>query len=128
MTQNEKHLLLRDLCGRLPYGVKLAFYASATKQTITCTLLGLEPQEDEPVIAKTENGSFYMLADHVKPYLIPISSMTEEQVNECQQIKNSYYYHDDAFILFEFYDRNHIDYRGLIPMGIAEDATGLNIY
>ena len=79
MTQNEKDLLLKDLCARLPYGVKLGFYASATKQTYICTLLGLEPQEDEPVIAKTENGSFYMLADHVKPYLFPLSSMTEEQ-------------------------------------------------
>ena len=82
MTQEDNELLLKDLCARLPYGVKLGFYASATKQTYICTLLGLEPQEDEPVIAKTENGSFYMLAGHVKPYLFPLSSMTEEQKRE----------------------------------------------
>lgn len=122
MKQNEKDLLLRDLCGRLPYGVKLAFYASATKQTFTCTLLGLEPQEDEPVIAKTENGCFYMLADHVKPYLFPISSMTEEQLEEFERCGLEGY-HD-----YDWYDKNHFDYRGLIPMGLAEDATNLNIY
>ena len=79
MTKEEKELLLKDLCARLPYGVKLGFYASATKQTYVCTFLGLEPQEEEPIITKTENGCFYMLAGNVKPYLFPLSSMTNEQ-------------------------------------------------
>ena len=57
MEKYLKELLLKDLCARLPYGVKLGFYAPATKQTHICTLLGLEPQEDEPVIAKTENAN-----------------------------------------------------------------------
>jgi hypothetical protein len=91
MTQEDKELLLKDLSARLPYGVKLGFYASATKQTYICTLLGLEPQEDEPVIAKTENGSFYMLAGNVKPYLFPLSSMTEEQKKEFKEISKCEY-------------------------------------
>ena len=143
MIQEDKELLLKDLCARLPYGVKLGFYASATKQTYICTLLGLEPQEDEPVIAKTENGSFYMLAGNVKPYLFPMSSMTEEQKEEYYYIVN-YISSDDTetwmegeFIyvgttqflrLIDFYHRNHLDYRGLINGGLAIDATGLNIY
>lgn len=141
MTQKDKELLLKDLCARLPYGVKLAFYASATKQTYVCTLLGLEPQEDEPVIAKTENGSFYMLAGHVKPYLYPLSSITEEQEKELLKLGVSYgeyALHDDirglgimvdeAYIFFEFCYKNHIDFLGLIEKDLAIDATGLNIY
>ena len=149
MTQEEKDLLLKDLCARLPYGVKLGFYASATKQTYICTLLGLEPQEDEPVIAKTENGSFYMLAGHVKPYLFPLSNMTEEQYKEWGdlagepldeiltrnakgEIMSTLEHH--LLIAKSLTDsvnycyKNHFDIYGLIPMGLAIDATGLNIY
>lgn len=124
MKQEDKELLLKDLCARLPYGVKLGFYASATKQTYICTLLGLEPQEDEPVIAKTENGSFYMLADHVKPYLFPLSSMTEE---ERIAIGNEFAY-GQPHKAMDILHKRHIDYRGLIEKGLAIDATGLNIY
>lgn len=129
MTREDKELLLKDLCARLPYGVKLGFYASATKQTYICTLLGLEPQEDEPVIAKTENGSFYMLAGNVKPYLFPLSSMTEEQKQEYELTTVK----DGIMTVwttetYDYLNKHHIDYRGLIPKGLAIDATGLNIY
>ena len=136
MTQEDKDLLLKDLCARLPYGVKLGFYASATKQTYICTLLGLEPLENEPVIAKTENGSFYILAGNVKPYLFPLSSMTEEQEKEFDQLLelelkaiNDEINHTQATAFeVDFYHKYHLDWRGLIPIGLANDATGLNIY
>lgn len=132
MLQEQKEILLKDLSARLPYGVKLAFYASATKQTHVCTLLGLEPQGDEPVIAKTENGSFYMLADHVKPYLFPLSSMTAEQKREYAHIVvmsgNLATLQLTGMTVQDWFSKNHFDYRGLIPMGLATDATGLNIY
>lgn len=153
MTPEEKNLLLKDLCARLPYGVKLGFYASATKQTYICTLLGLEPQEDEPVIAKTENGSFYMLAGHVKPYLFPLSSMTDEQCEELNNLIHEHFILDDGFnegisfktygdilvwldekpinecyFIFDYFNKNHLDYRDLISMSLALDATGINIY
>ena len=136
MTKEEKELLLKDLCARLPYGVKLEFYASATKQTYVCTLLGLEPEEEEPIIAKTENGYFYMLAGNVKPYLFPLSSMSEEQQKEFDQLIelelkaiNDEISHTQVTIFeVDFYNKNHFDYRGLIEKGLAIDATGLNIY
>lgn len=128
MLQEQKELLLKDLSARLLYGVKLAFYASATKQTCVCTLLGLEPQEDKPVIAKTENGSFYMLADHVKPYLFPLSSMTEEQNLEYLRTWIGGNASVPTLASFDWCNKNHFDCRGLIPMGLANDATGLNIY
>ena len=52
------------------------------------SILGLEPQEEEPVIAKTENGSFYMFAGNVKPYLFPLSSMTEEQKRKYNSLRS----------------------------------------
>ena len=145
MTKEEKELLLKDLCARLPYAVKLGFYASATKQTYVCTLLGLEPEEEEPIIAKTENGSFYMLAGNVKPYLFPMSSMTDKELIEFFQIRgmnlNTYelrtFRRRDIAIAstLSSYSRNidwlnahHFDYRGLIEKGLAIDASGLNIY
>lgn len=141
MTQEDKELLLKDLCARLPYGVKLGFYASATKQTYICTLLGLEPQKNEPVIAKTENGSFYMLAGNVKPYLFPLSSMTEEQKKEynrlCDYVPTYHYEHGDIIDDVELCDSwcsidyliaNHFDYRNLIDKNLAIDATGKSVY
>ena len=145
MTKEEKELLLKDLCARLPYGVKLGFYASATKQTYVCTLLGLEPEEEEPIIAKTENGCFYMLAGNVKPYLFPLSSMTDKELIEFFQIRgmnlNTYelrtFRRRDIAIAstLSSYSRNidwlnahHLDYRGLIEKGLALDATNLSIY
>ena len=136
MTKEEKELLLKDLCARLPYGVKLEFYASATKQTYVCTLLGLEPEEEEPIIAKTENGYFYMLAGNVKPYLFPLSSMSEEQQKEFDQlielelkaINDEIAHTQVTTFEVDFYNKNHFDYRGLIEKSLALDATNLGIY
>ena len=136
MTKEEKELLLKDLCARLPYGVKLEFYASATKQTYVCTLLGLEPEEEEPIIAKTENGYFYMFAGNVKPYLFPLSSMSEEQQKEFDQliklelkaINDEIPHTQVTTFEVDFYNKNHFDYRELIEKGLAINATGLNIY
>ena len=67
----------------------------------------------------------------IKPYLFPMSSMTEEQKEEFNSlmVKDSYdilYYTPKAF---DFLYENHIDFRDLIPMDLAIDATGLkNIY
>lgn len=134
MTQKDKDLLFKDLCARLPYGVKLGFYAEATKHTYTYTLLGLEPQDDKPIIAKTDHGNFCMLADYIKPYLFPLSSMTEEQRKEFELISDLSYasaYGEEIVFsvkIIDWFNKNHFDYRGLIEKDLALDATGLNIY
>ena len=73
-------------------------------------------------------------SEHVKPYLFPLSSMTEWQDRELENLmKNSIescgmlspY---DCLEMERFFNENHLDWRGLIPMGLAIDATGLNIY
>ena len=79
MTEQEKELLEKDICARLPYGLKVDFYSRATNEHVVCTLLGIEPDNEKPVVAKTDNGSFRFTQDHVKPYLRSLSSMTEDE-------------------------------------------------
>ena len=119
MKQEEKNLLLKDLCARLPYGVKVesVFINPDTKEHKSC---GIE------VFNAT---SLLMIRDGLgefKPYLFPLSSMTEEQGKEWRYTLSS-----DGNITYETVDwcnKNHFDYRGLIPMGLAINATNLNIY
>ena len=128
MTQEQKELLLKDLCGRIMYGVKCTVY----EDTSVHTLSGVLPNKPynqlyfEELDWKEHDG--FIGVKYCKPCLFPLSSMTEEQEKECQQIKYSYHYDDDSFVLFDWYNKNHFDYRGLIPMGLAIDATDLNIY
>jgi hypothetical protein len=107
MTREDKDLLLKDLCARLPYGVILNYYNVASK---TLTLLDYKWLVDN-------DYDVYK----VKPYLLPISSMTEEQDKEFMNIQIGY-------PSVDWFNKNHFDYRGLIEKGLAIDATGLNIY
>ena len=151
MTTEEKDLLLKDLCARLPYGVKVRY--SSYEKFITCTLHAINPVYHN-VDLWSKNGCFNPVdISKIKPYLFPLSSMTEEQ---CEELRNLIYGHftlDDEFnegirfktygdiliwldekpinqcyFIFDWLNKNHFDYRGLIPMGSAIDATGLNIY
>lgn len=144
MTQENKDLLLKDLCARLPYGVKMNHIADTENNPIT--LVG---------IAKTmitlESRAGYGTSDieDYIPYLFPLSSMTEEQYKLLEEsgilsnCSHSYEYvnphiHGVSFIfkefktysleLIEWLNKNHFDYRGLIKKGLANDATNLNIY
>ena len=122
MTQEEKDLLLKDLCARLPYGVKVesVFINPDTKEHKSC---GIE------VFNAT---SLLMIRDGLgefKPYLFPLSSMTEEQIKEFNSItQKCNTYTGKSILLTDFCNKHHIDWRGLIEKGLALDATGLNIY
>ena len=125
MTQKDRELLLRDLCARLPYGViVLTPNGSGHVCEINFTIFGYELGVNiNPIIRDT-----FSIND-VKPYLFPLSSMTEEQEEEYDNL-NSYelgcFPHTEEAL--DYLIKNHFDYRGLIPMGLAFDATGLNIY
>lgn len=125
MTEKDKKLLLQDLCGRLPYGVKVK------TNNINILKLGTHTRVGEYVTDVIEP---------CKPYLFPLSSMTEEQIEEAK----TYFWKDvdyskslvdkgincfyPCFNILEFYHKNHLDYRGLIPMGLAINAANLNVY
>lgn len=127
MTQKEKQLLLADLSARLPYGVKV-------NNEIQGDFIIYGVCEDY-VFARTitKHGWINHVDFHVekiKPYLFPISSMTKEQRKECKSlmISDSYGILYHTIESFDYLYKNHIDVRGLIPKGLANDATGLNIY
>jgi hypothetical protein len=69
----------------------------------------------------------YVPFDEFKPYLFPFSSMTDEQVKEYNAMyeENRYSWREN---IIDWFNKNHFDYRGLISMGLAIDATNLNIY
>jgi hypothetical protein len=124
MTQTEKDLLLKDLCARLPYDVKVRRYVYTTlvDSIQSVELLDLGWLEE-----------LYAEEAEFKPYLFPLSSMTEEQKKEessfdpfkTDKVKTL---GDWAVCLVDFYNKYHFDYRGLIEKGLAIDATELNIY
>lgn len=140
MTNEEKDLLLSDLIARLKYGVKFPMmcWDEETGETIKpVTLYSINTDG----YCRVSEDDYSPYIDEIKPYLFPLSSMTEEQKEEYYYIVN-YISPDDTenfvegeFIyvnqinqLLHFYHTNHLDYRGLIPMGLANDATGKNIY
>lgn len=127
MTQEDKDLLSKDLCARLPYGVKVncndkVYNFTGIHSFNICVL-----SDDNEDNAFTTAGIKY-----VKPYLLPISSMTEEQKEElahivvmCGTLASSQLTH---MTVDDWLNKNHMDYRGLIPRGLAIDATGKGVY
>ena len=127
MKQEDKELLLRDLCARLPYGIKIK--TSYDKMDEPIELRFINPRNESFAIG----GDFTLISGldfnkyECKPYLFPLSSMTEAQKKEEYEICK-YYLNGYESKLIDFYNKNHLDYRGLIPKGLAIDATNLNIY
>ena len=135
MTQEDKHLLLEDLCARLPYGVKVQIdLQSDIYPARACRVCSIEYAESGSAFIGVETWPYTYNEFReflCKPYLFPLSSMTEEQKREYHELIGGFF-GTSALISFEsltdFFNKNHIDYRGLIPIGLANDATGLNIY
>ena len=121
MTQENKELLLRDLCTRLPYDLMVDYKGESYNVLgITHGRLVL----CKPFMSHTLNEC--PLVKEVKPYLFPLSSMTEEQEKEWRYTLSS-----DGNITYDTVDwcnKNHFDYRGLIEKSLASDATNLGIY
>lgn len=120
MTKEDKELLFKDLCARLPYKVMAKYYDSEDECETWDEVEGIESS------GHVEIGQYVLPIENVKPYLFPLSSMTEEQkkVYYDKYCLSDYY----AFEKFDWFNKNHFDYRGLIPKGLAIDATNKNIY
>ena len=126
MTIGEKDLLFKDLCARLPYGIK--FLRESWNYEWDQELSVIEVLEDIDKDGYINRTKVYNVGD-IKPYLFPLSSMTEEQEKEYNDL-NSYelgcFPHTEEAL--DYLIKNNFDYRGLIEKGLAIDATGLNIY
>lgn len=115
MTQEDKELLLKDICCRLPYGVRVKdTYYNYNENYQKIWLLDLNAQK---VRIFADEG--WQSIEYIKPYLFPMSKVVEEIVTTSSK---------HIAVNVDFFHKNHIDYRGLIPKGLAIDATGLNIY
>ena len=118
MTNAEKQLLLKDLCMRIPYRTFVCLNPGAYNKPETCILTGVH---GEQVHLNVDSDPFRV--DHIKPYLRPMSSMTEEEWDE-------YYHYGTVGTLnlkneacgIDWLNEHHFDYRGLISMGLALEA------
>ena len=122
MTQEEKQLLLlKDLCARLQYGVKVTFRHNGFRWDWPQTL-------DE--IKKCDDGDYAVNGwgiHGIKPYLRPMSSMTEEESREFATLQTDFYsdgwlYPIAAVNMVDWLNAHHFDYRGLIEKGLALEA------
>lgn len=148
----DKELLIKDLCGRLPYSLKVLFLRDFNRICYKLSLIDVQDNEVyitsfEPYINK------YVEIESIKPYLFPLSSMSNEQIEELKELCSMYdpyhdydsyenwgieifnkHIHSDKYNfrfnmkVIEWLNKNHFDYNHLIEKDMAIDATGLNIY
>ena len=132
MIQKEKQLLLKDLCARQPWGVKVQYnnkvyaidYVSAEYEEVKLNIL----------------DNYTVGISDIKPYLRPMSSMTDEEKKEYYETTDKYthrLYPNSADFsehteyswttdTFDFLNAHHLDYRGLLPMGLAIEVNKEN--
>lgn len=136
MTQEQKDLLLKDLCSRL-------------NTNLVCSIYRVDDQgvgyRDEILTGYCKGDIWYEFyfgddcgicidnVSKIKPYLFPLESMTEEQDKEFALLQTSpgqegFLYAWNCANMMKWLIENNFDYNGLIPNGLANDATGLNIY
>ena len=126
MKQEDKKLLLKYLCMALPYKVKVCLYEKEA-----CILLGIDGYE---VYLDVDSDSFRI--ESIKPYLRPMSSMTEEEKEEFDNFcvidelvwegKTEIGYKNQAIIMsvaINWLLKKHFDFMDLIPKGLAIEVT-----
>lgn len=144
MTKKERDLLVKDLCARLSYGVKVAYFNDSDHKWYN--LESIDITDDEVYISTLDPyyTNKYVNLRYIKPYLRPLSSMIEEEYEEfirisswdgsIEDIKQGKFYcvgyigFDWLYDTIDWLNKHHFDYRGLIEKGLAIDCTNLNIY
>lgn len=126
MTQKEKDLVFKDISARLYYGVKIS--VPVVEKDMIFTVVRISKSW---LLVKNDRGSIFTVntALEFKPYLRPMSSMTEEEKNEYYKtFKAEPYGSGIGFIYvesaesFDWLDKKMFDYRGFIPNGLAIEA------
>lgn len=136
--KEEKELLLKDLCARLPYGVQVSI-----NDKIITTLKNLKVThfyndtntvQDTFVQVDISDGNDFVKITSIKPYLRPMLSMTEEEKLEYQSLCKGMlmigttYELIDTIESIDWLNSHHFDFRNLIEKGLAIDCTNLDIY
>ena len=146
MEKDLKDILLKDLCARLPYGVKVQIdLQSNIYPPISCKVCNIEFTENEGAFigVETSPDTYNEFREFLcKPYLFPLSSMTKEQWKELRNLIYEDFTLDEEFnegicyktygdilvwldekpinecyFIFDYFNKNHFDYRGLIDKG-----------
>src|SRR5574344_875617 len=113
MKQGDRELLLKDLSARLPDNVicQVEFKENGKYNSKVMLLSGIFTDE---AYFTTKGGSIY--SNEYKPYLFPLSSMTDYQKSDYQFITERWM-NDPSHSISDSIDwlnKNHFDYRGLI--------------
>ena len=122
MEENLKQLLLKDLCARLPYGVKVETPYNTAKVIGIVNRQGVK--KDIDYIDIVTDRQTYPIR-YIQSYLRPMSSMTEEERKEYQKIKDNISYVNgwlNYHIVDDWLNKNMFDYRNLIEKGLALKA------
>ena len=119
MKKEERQLLLKDLSARLPYNPMVHIH-------------DLNTTDYDNYLYADDLDSMMSYSIRLKPYLRPMSSMTKEEEKEYRKTMDKYISNSDDFSkyteyswtigIFDFLNAHHLDYRGLIPMGLAFEA------
>ena len=120
MTENERRLQLKDLCARQFYGTKVL---GPWEKDGPCELSAIDLTHNRQVRIFED----WFNIDDVKPYLRPMSSMTEEEAKEFAMLQTDFYsdgwfYPIAAVNMVDWLIAHHFDYRGLIEKGLALEA------
>lgn len=139
MTREDKELLLKDLCTRLPYGIVLNVGDTDIKLDRKHQGIGiLYPEDCSDEFNKNHNEDFYIVisgcyyGNDIKPYLRPLSSITEEEKEEIKPLFSKFTDESGKRVLVvrqnkmalyqDWLNAHHFDYRDLIPKGLAIEA------
>ena len=136
MTQEDKELLLKDLCKRLPYGVYVEHTTSGIGGTLHDISVYQTYNKDDTIKDYLCYTNFFgdeaCKIEFFKPYLFPLSSMNDIQKEIYktykESLKDEKYFIENFTSLQHWLYANNFDVNKLIEKGIAKDATGLNIY
>lgn len=115
MTQEEKILLLQDLCTRLPYNVKVKHLLDTYPSDLLC----IDAEKNVVYVNHYGSEEKYKI-ECIRPYLRPMKSMTEEEENQFQDI--NLYELPYTVEGLDWLNAHHFDYRGLINDGLALEA------
>lgn len=139
MTQEDKQLLLKDLCARLPYGVKAQYFDAEFGRYEIDTIDGIDLTSNPEILI----SQYGLKVDAVKPYFRPLSNMTEEEKIELKEYLdaeevdcNGFGYIEGGTLedyisrtpyslcnyVIDWFNAHYFDYRGLIEMGLALEA------
>jgi len=132
MAQEDKELLLKDLCARLPYGVKVQVEYDAEEfgKTVEVDEITMIDKYGEEILLY--HASEYFTIEEIKPYLRPMSSMTKEEKEEFENLLEGIvdgverWDKPDLCEEYDWLNAHYFDYRGLIPKGLAIEVTKEN--